>query len=51
MGESNLSSNILKAISSIASNTVHFDQINPFLHAVLDYQLDIEIRKPIHKKQ
>lgn len=50
-GQSNLSSNILRATSAIAFNTVHFDQIKPFLHAVLDYQLDVEIQKQVHKKQ
>ncbi|KAI1736688.1 hypothetical protein F4680DRAFT_468934 [Xylaria scruposa] len=36
------------AISAIASNTVHFNQIKPLLHAVLDHQPDIEIWEQVY---
>ncbi|KAI0435804.1 hypothetical protein F4803DRAFT_281050 [Xylaria telfairii] len=42
-GQSNLGIDILRVISTIYSNTVHFDQLKPLLRAVLNNQPDVEI--------
>ncbi|KAJ3551186.1 hypothetical protein NPX13_g11429 [Xylaria arbuscula] len=47
-GHSNLSGDILRLISAIASNTVHPDRIKPLLHAVLSHRPDVEIWKQVY---
>ncbi|KAI3326667.1 hypothetical protein HD806DRAFT_487810 [Xylariaceae sp. AK1471] len=47
-GHSNLSGDILRLISAIASNTVHPDRIKPLLHAVLAHQSDTDIWEQVY---
>ncbi|TGJ85252.1 hypothetical protein E0Z10_g3496 [Xylaria hypoxylon] len=47
-GHSNLSGDILRLISAIASNTVHPDRIKPLLHAVLAHRSDTDIWEQVY---
>ncbi|KAI1109557.1 hypothetical protein F5Y14DRAFT_444609 [Nemania sp. NC0429] len=47
-GHSNLSGDILRLISAIASNTIHTNRINPLLHAVLTHSPDAEIWEQVY---
>ncbi|KAI1157319.1 hypothetical protein F5B18DRAFT_666050 [Nemania serpens] len=47
-GHSNLSRDILKIISAIASDTIHTDRIKPLLHAVLAHRPDVEIWEQVY---